>query len=518
MELKDRILLIEDDVEFRLTLAEVLRDEGYLVEEAGCGQDAIELAGQVDFDLVISDVRMPGGIDGIETIMRIKNAKPDKKVYAIVITGYADVEAPLRAIKAGVDDYISKPFKLDYFLHSVRRLLRLKRLEKEKEDYIREIQEMKERLEEYSLRLEKEVEEKTKELRLLFELGREFTSTLDLNVVLQRVVDRIINIFSAHSCAILLWDLHKEKLRVSCAKGLDPQEWKNTELELGEMISGWVLQTGKSYLSYKIDAEPEILLRNKQEKYYAGPFMSVPMLVKGKRIGVINVSGRDSGTFTMADLCLLEGIASQASVAIDNARLWSDLERVYLQIMMAINTIIGLKDNYTRIHSENVTRYSVAIAEEMGLSAEQVDTIRIAAQLHDVGKIGIPDYILTKPGKLTDEEWEKMKEHPLKGAEIVSLLPFLNGVKDIIIHHHERYDGTGYPFGKKGQEIPLGARIVAVADAFDAMTTDRPYRKAMSLDVAKQELIKGAISQFDPDVVRVFIKVLEERPQIAKRS
>ena len=190
--------------------------------------------------------------------------------------------------------------------------------------------------------------------------------------------------------------------------------------------------------------------------------------------------------------------------------LYKEVNKTYLGAIEALVAAVDEKDHYTKAHSENVTKYAVAIARGMNLSPHQIEVVERAGRLHDLGKIGVHDYILTKPGKLTPEEWEEIKGHSLKSAKILEPLAFLNGVIKTVRHHHEHFNGKGYPNGKAGKEIPLEARILTVADAFDAMTSDRPYRKAMSRDKAIDIFKEESGRQFDPDVVKVFLGLIEK--------
>jgi putative nucleotidyltransferase with HDIG domain len=212
----------------------------------------------------------------------------------------------------------------------------------------------------------------------------------------------------------------------------------------------------------------------------------------------------------------LINVARIAAIAFQDSRLHEQIQEDYLKTMMTLAVILDARDPYTKRHSENVTRYSVAIAREMGFGSAQIETIRRSSLLHDIGKIGIRDDILLKPGKLSPEEFEQIKIHPLKSQEIVSSLPFLKEVALLVRHHHERFDGKGYPDGKSGEDIELGARIMAVSDSFDAMTTDRPYRKKLPLDQAVNELINCKGTQFDPKVVEHFISILKSNPKIVE--
>jgi len=195
----------------------------------------------------------------------------------------------------------------------------------------------------------------------------------------------------------------------------------------------------------------------------------------------------------------------------DLRNLYQELQATYLRTIKALAQTIDARDHYTHSHSENVTKYAVTIAQEMKLSAKEVDEIRQACELHDLGKIGIHDYVLDKPAKLTSQEWEEVRLHSLKGAEILESLKFLNGIIELIRQHHERYDGKGYPYGLKGESIHLGARIIAVADAFDAMISERPYReKPFTKQEAIEQVKKNSGTQFDPQIVEEFLKIVDK--------
>jgi putative nucleotidyltransferase with HDIG domain len=185
----------------------------------------------------------------------------------------------------------------------------------------------------------------------------------------------------------------------------------------------------------------------------------------------------------------------------------ANLERSYDITLETLGDALDLKDRETEGHSKRVTAFTIAIARAMGLPREQINTIARGAFLHDIGKIAIPDKILNKPGKLTKEEMDVMQEHAYHGYQIVKKIPFLNEAADIVYSHQERFDGTGYPRGLKGEQIPLGARIFSVADTLDAITSDRIYRAAQTLPAAKEEIARWAGRQFDPEVVRVFLEM-----------
>ncbi len=234
----------------------------------------------------------------------------------------------------------------------------------------------------------------------------------------------------------------------------------------------------------------------------------MPLKPRDKLLGIMQVANkRGNFSYRPEDLDLLKILGSQVGFVIQNADLFNNLQRAYIDTLSALTSAIDAKDSYTRGHSERVTELSIRLANEYGLPPEEVEKIKLGGLLHDIGKIGIPEEILNKPGRLNDEEFEIIKSHPDLGLHILGKVEFLETIVPIIRYHHERYDGKGYPEGLKGEAIPLLARIVSVVDTFDAMTTDRPYRKAMSIEEALKEIERCSGSQFDPKIAAHFIRM-----------
>lgn len=512
MEYKSKILVIEDDESLRKTIETFLQKEGYEVDSVTNGPDALVTIKNQKFDLIISDLKLPGGMEGIDILRKAKHELGYTGVM-IIMTAFADFDTPVKAINLGVDDYIYKPFELRYFIHSIERSLRTYHLEKQDKENLERIKEMNEKLEGYNNKLAEKVEEKTRQLNLIFSIGREFTSSLLLEEVLSIIVDKIAVVLDAERCSILLLDEEKDEMFIAAAKGISEEIIKNTRIKKGENISGWIWENKQSILVKDIEKDHPFSKRN-EPRYTTNSFISTVLVFKGKIIGIINVNDKRSRQiFNEEDLNFVKGIADYASIAIENARVYNNLEKVYLQVVETLTSIIDNKDNYTKGHSDRVAEYAVAIATSMGFKQNEIDDLRRACELHDLGKIIVSEYVLNKQDKLSESEWKEIKLHPTKAAEIIKPLKFLNGITDIIVQHHERYDGKGYPSGEKGESISLGARIAAVADSFDAMTSHRPYRKALSIKEALDELNRGKGTQFDPKIVDVFVKVVESNPQ-----
>ena len=240
-----------------------------------------------------------------------------------------------------------------------------------------------------------------------------------------------------------------------------------------------------------------------------GSYFCLPIQIRQEVFGVL-VAGekREAAPFGGEDVFLGQFLLNKAALNIENIALYESVVANLHSTLGALVKAMEAKDPYTRSHSRRVTSLSVLTAQGMGLGIDDIESLRFAAYLHDIGKIGVKDYILIKTSKLNDEEYEHVKQHPVIGESIIKDLDMSGSERSIIRHHHEHWDGSGYPDGLAGEEIPLMARIVAVADAFDAMTSDRSYREARDHEAAKEELLRSAGRHFDPEVVKAFLEML----------
>lgn len=352
------------------------------------------------------------------------------------------------------------------------------------------------------------------EMSALFAIGTAINSELERNQVLQKVLDYAIDLLECRAGSILLVDHEIEELHIEVASGLPEEIINSVRLRLGEGIAGKVAQEGKARLLLKGVAETDSRSGGREHK----SALCVPLMVREHVIGVINISDRmDNDNFTEDDLKLMTMLANEAAIAIENSKLHNDLHELFVSSITALANAIDARDPYTRGHSERVAVYAVRIGEHMGLTGKDLDFLRYASLLHDVGKINIKDEILNKPGRLTEDEFQIMKKHPEFGAAIMMPVKAFRKIIPFMYYHHERYcSGGGYPQGLQGDDIPLEARIISVADSYDAMTSHRPYRRALNIEQAVSELIKYAGSQFDPRVVDVFLSILEEDPDFAR--
>jgi putative nucleotidyltransferase with HDIG domain len=301
--------------------------------------------------------------------------------------------------------------------------------------------------------------------------------------------------------------------------GLSLEAHRKNRFRLGEGVAGWAAQNRNPVMIDDVQEDPRFVSGRGFPAHDS--MLCVPLIgASSELLGVINIErGPARLSFRKSEMEYLLAISGQASVAIENVELLQNLEKSYYDTISALAQAVEAKDPYTLGHSDRVTQYAIAIGEEMGLPQEDIAVMRYGATLHDVGKIGIDEAVLNKPGKLTREEFLHMKEHPEIGENIVRGVDFLQKVRPIIRHHQERHDGRGYPDGLRGDEIPLMVAIVSVADVFDALTSDRPYRKAKPTSEALRIIQEESGLQHNPKVVETFVKMFAvEEPEVCVRT
>lgn len=353
------------------------------------------------------------------------------------------------------------------------------------------------------------------EMNALLEVGRVVSSTLDLRELLTKIMKTTTEVMRCETSTVYLVDKAANELYFHIVSGDSNVSEKLQEIRLpmGTGLAGWCALNNAPVIVPDTSRDPRFFKgADKKSGFVTRSMICVPMSHKDSVVGVLQVLNRTGEIpFNDHDLETLENVANQAVSAIENARLYENIQKIYLSTIEVLATAIDAKDPYTQGHSRRVTQYSVAIAEQMGLSVAEIENIRYAGLLHDVGKIGIKDSIIRKPGRLTDEEYGIIKMHPSIGARILRPVDFLADKIPGVLYHHEYYDGRGYPEGLGGEDIPLAGRIICVADAFDAMTTNRPYRKGLSVNTVIAELKKFSGKQFDPVCVEAFLEAFDEK-------
>jgi len=330
-------------------------------------------------------------------------------------------------------------------------------------------------------------------------------------------LEKVCSVVNACRGSVMLFHEGNGILEIVSSKGISKKLIENVRLRPGEGIAGRAFKKGEIIFVTNPKKNPDyngFLGYDEQQE----PFVAIPLKTRKNVIGVLNIHlPKDRTNFSDWELKFLSILADEIALAIDNIKLYQSIEKFYLELVETLAKIIDVKDAYTADHATRARIRAVKLARKLNVAEKMVKNIEYAALLHDMGKIGIDERILTKPGKLSDDEYKEIKRHPQIGYNILSPIEFLRPVAEIILYHHEWYNGNGYPDGLKGDEIPLGSRIISVIDAWDAMTSDRPYRKSLSKETAIEELKKGAGIQFDPKVVNAFLELMEEE-EINKAS
>jgi putative nucleotidyltransferase with HDIG domain len=479
---KEKILIIDDE-EYILNLStEILTKSRYTVKTAHNGNEGIKLFEKEPFDLILTDIKMPA-IDGLEVIKHVRAV--NNEIPIIVITGNGTLDIAISSLRLGAQGFILKPFTPAELRASIADALERTRL------------------------LGENIRMRT--LMPLFEVSKEIIGEVDPERLLKIIIDFALREAKADKVCLALIDETTEKLQIKEHHNLSSDFVHAFEEHYGVDIAKYILENKRPFVISPDNSTPDEF----EEFRKNGNILScvcVPLAVRGNIIGFFCIGRTIVGqSFTPSEVELVSVLSDHAAAAIDNARLYEKLERSYLSTIVTLSGVVEAKDLYTDKHMKDIAEYSVEIAKKRGLSEKDIENIRKAALLHDLGKVSVPDNILMKEGKLTEDEMEIIKRHPSIGAKMIEQVEPLRQAREIVKHHQECYDGSGYPDGLKGEDIPLGARIVAVADAFGAMTTTRPYRKSLSVDQAVAELRKYSGIQFDPDIVEIFLAILKEQ-------
>lgn len=356
---------------------------------------------------------------------------------------------------------------------------------------------------------------KIDELSTLYDMSRALGSTLDLEVLLESTLAAALRSFSVDSGYVVLRDAASGELVLRARRGTKDSEPDDRAVR--SSMSEWVVAQGRPLIFNPPLSNSDS--ENVDSITGALAAVCVPLHTSDGVVGAIAVGSRDrSVRFTADDVRLLSTIANHLTIAIGNTELFASLQDAYLATVRSLAAAVDAKEPNMRGHSERVARYARATAERMGLSHEQRTALEMAAYLHDIGKIGISEQILRKPGPLDSDEIATMRHHPLIGANILRPVAFPWPISPVVRHHHERFDGTGYPAGLRGEEIPLLARVLSVTDAYEAMIADRPYRKSLTAEDAVRELRWCAGTHFDPRVVDALIGVLTETDVASRGS
>lgn len=356
--------------------------------------------------------------------------------------------------------------------------------------------------------LNRKLNESLAEITALYETVEITRHSINLDGVFSSLFNSAISALGAKSGSLMLLDPEKKILTIKKAHGLDEDVIRNTRIELGEGIAGSVAQSGEPLI---IHGKADSLQVKGRKKYGEVNSICVPLRTKEGIIGIININRRNDMPFTKNHLRLVSTMANEAAFALENA-IWNrDINEGYSCIIRVMVSIVEMRDPYTASHQKRVADLAHALTTEMGLLKWEIDGIHMAASIHDIGKISVPAEILSKPSRLNKNEFDMIKEHPQVGYNILKEIAFPWPVAQIVLQHHERLDGSGYPQKLSAEEIILEARILSVADVVEAMASHRPYRSTLGIDMALEEISKNRGVFYDTKVVDACLKLFYEK-------
>ncbi len=466
-----RILVVDDDDQIISVVQEALAAESY---EVVCLRDPVEALRYLrahSVDLVLTDLVM-GKHSGVQIMEAALESHPDAIV--ILMTAHPTVQTAITVLKRGAYDFLVKPFKLDHLRAAIKRGLAHQKVVRE------------------NITLKSQVE--------FLSAANALSTEIDIDNYLHRVIKSCRTELSAAAVAVLEMNPATRQIL---------RRLYSTE---DETLASLVLDTTGLYeLADTGSSEPLVQTgtASRPEGDSVQVSLSMPIVVHNALHGVINMLVFSRfGQVTPGQVDILRILAGSAGAAIINHRLYQDLQSSYMEAIRALTSAIEARDKYTGGHTDRVLVLAKALALELGWSGQTIDDLVMGCTLHDIGKIAIPDSILNKDGPLTAEERERMLRHPLEGLKIIANIDRLKAAIPYILSHHERWDGAGYPRGLRGENIPIEGRILAVADTFDAILSDRPYRRGATVTHAIKELEHSKGTQFDPEIVEAFLSAL----------
>lgn len=467
-----KVLIVDDEGSLAATIAAMVESLGYKTYQANDAQSAIEIIKDNNIDLVVSDVKLPD-LSGIDLKRRVNEVFPE--IPFIFMSGFADFEMVIEATKEGAEGFLLKPFEF-----------------KELRDLLHKVFE-KERIKRENIQLKRLIELFAVLNRIIE--PREFGKTVErLEMYLKELLDADSVLFVPLNEEELGFVDYDQEIESKCCQELiefiknDPSISENKIFILSSKTGPSILQEEgfSSVLSYF----------SKKESTGKDEFI----IFAGRKIEKPQYKEIDITTFGI--------ICSLFEIVYYNRKYLGELENAYLEMVESLSKALEARDTYTGEHGRSVEEISMTLAKKLSLGASEKKILRLASRLHDIGKVGIPDSILLKPDKLTKEEFEIIKKHPVIGYEILSKSARLKEVAEVVLYHHEWYSGGGYPFGMKNDDIPLLSRILCLADAFHALISDRPYRKRFSIEKAMEIIKEETPLKFDPKLVELLNEIV----------
>lgn len=512
------VLVVDDDADFRRLCRAHLQRAKYQVLEAENGMVALARVAEEHVDVVIMDIMMPE-MDGLECTRRLRSEAATKSIPIIMSSGRTHADDIVAGLEAGANDYLTKPINHHELLLRVHNMATLHRSR------------IKLLYEQEQLARANEVRgEQARAMSILFELSRALAASAKTTDVLEHVLSATAELVSCRRVSIMLPD-DNGQLTIVGALGIDDDIIAEIQVRRGVGIAGKVFATGKSTVVNRDQDVTRPNPRYESDFYASAPLVCKTITAAGRVQGVLNVTERYGGQpFDTRELEYLEIVCNMTALALEQMRNQEAKDQAQKAIVIGMAALAEYRDTDTGTHLKRVTEYALTLARELRtanafanvIDDPFLDDLEQAMPLHDIGKVAVPDAILLKPGKLTDEEFAIMEGHTTLGAQVIQSVidnvigaGFLRMTKEIALSHHERFDGSGYPAGLAGEEIPLPARIAAVADVYDALRSKRPYKAAFEHDQAIKIIRQETGSHFDPAIVTAFLKREQDFAELA---
>lgn len=498
-----KILLVEDDSLLSELLREYLQKLNHeTVNICSTGQAALISVGREIYDCAFIDVMLPD-MNGLELLEQIRNE--NLVLPVVMMSGYPTMDFTIEAMRKGASDFLAKPFGLADMALTLERVTKERKLLMENLS-LRLVSEAREQLEIANKALQEKIEDQAK----LFEISETIDETDSSENLYDRIVQLASRLTAAKKACFFVLPPDQDKLVLISEHGTGDARFMQHVFEVENGRLRRMINSGVSPILIRPDAviNDERLVQQADDRSLLSCW---PLHIRGKLFGFLTTAHNGGCKYlSERETRFVDFLMKKASLAIENMALYESMVGNFYGILRSLVNALEAKDRYTGKHSERVTQYAYNIATVMQCSAGEIESIQTVGYLHDIGKIGIADSILNKPSGLTKEEFELVKKHPTIGESIVAELGLSPDERAIIRHHHERWDGNGYPDGLSGEHIPLLARIIMVADAFDAMTSKRAYRQGMSVPNAIEELQRNRGKQFDSTVVDAFLVTLDK--------
>ena len=514
-----RVLIVDDEASIRETLGAFAERSGYDTTLAENASVALERLSERSFDIVVSDIVLPQR-SGVSLLKEIRVMQPDAQV--IMITGEPEVLTASESVRQGAFDYLAKPVKRALF----EQVLASAASKKALIDRNRELEEENQRHRED---LEKRVNQRTQELQLINGLARALALAESVDEVLEIAHQSIRSHMDVEFFIVSRFDRTLQRFTAEYAylegEKIDVRKLPPIPLEpKGHGMQSEVIHTGQMrYIPNYDEARPpgvkEYNVDNQGEVREGPPpadvadaprsAIYIPLLIQGAVCGVMQAQSFRVDGYSASDISLLQGVAGVVSVALENTRLLESIRDALHGTIDVLGRSTELRDPYTAGHQRRVASLAVAIGEQLHLTRQQIEGLQAAALIHDIGKSAIPAEILSKPGRLSEYEMRFIQEHPQRGYDLLKSTAFPWPVADAILQHHERLDGSGYPDGLVGDQIIREARILAVCDVVEAMSSHRPYRPSHGVQAALEEIRTKRGTQFDRDVVDACVRIFE---------